>query len=244
MIAHRFRPVVWVVGCAFAATALYTVSLSVAAERARLEKVDRQIASTQNEIRQLQTELGTRASLRQLERWNSEVLALGAPKAGQFRATETALQTLDGGILPASVGAPAPVMVAAAMAPAPAPVTAQANTPQPSAAPVQTAQVAQRAKPVAAASKSAPSAAKPAAASAKPVALASADVRPARAATASKPAAKATAPKSATSKSEPAKPQRFAMLDRKLVDQRTFSEILVRAASESQTGGGKGKSAQ
>jgi hypothetical protein len=238
MIAHRFRPVVWVVGCAFAATALYTVSLSVAAERARLEKVDRQIANTQNEIRQLQTELGTRASLRQLERWNSEVLALGAPKAGQFRATETALQTLDGGILPASVGAPAPVMVAAATAPAPA------NMTQPAAGPVQTAQVAQGAKPVAAASKSAPSAAKPAAAPAKPVALASADVRPARAAATSKPAAKATAPKPAASKSEPAKPQRFAMLDRKLVDQRTFSEILVRAASESQTGGGKGKSAQ
>lgn len=240
MIAHRFRPVVWVVGCAFAATALYTVSLSVAAERARLEKVDRQIANTQNEIRQLQTELGTRASLRQLERWNSEVLALGAPKAGQFRATETALQTLDGGILPASVGAPAPVMVAAATAPAPAP----ANMTQPAAGPVQTAQVAQGAKPVAAASKSAPSAAKPAAAPVKPVALASADVRPARAAATSKPAAKATAPKPAASKSEPAKPQRFAMLDRKLVDQRTFSEILVRAASESQTGGGKGKSAQ
>lgn len=240
MIAHRFRPVVWVVGCAFAATALYTVSLSVAAERARLEKVDRQIANTQNEIRQLQTELGTRASLRQLERWNSEVLALGAPKAGQFRATETALQTLDGGILPASVGAPAPVMVAAATAPAPAP----ANMTQPATGPVQTAQVAQGAKPVAAASKSAPSAAKPAAAPAKPVALASADVRPARAAATSKPAAKATAPKPAASKSEPAKPQRFAMLDRKLVDQRTFSEILVRAASESQTGGGKGKSAQ
>ena len=240
MIAHRFRPVVWVVGCAFAATALYTVSLSVAAERARLEKVDRQIANTQNEIRQLQTELGTRASLRQLERWNSEVLALGAPKAGQFRATETALQTLDGGILPASVGAPAPVMVAAATAPAPAP----ANLTQPAAGPVQTAQVAQGAKPEAAAPKSAPSAAKPAAAPAKPVALASADVRPARAAATSKPAAKATAPKPAASKSEPAKPQRFAMLDRKLVDQRTFSEILVRAASESQTGGGKGKSAQ
>lgn len=238
MIAHRFRPVVWVVGCAFAATALYTVSLSVAAERARLEKVDRQIANTQNEIRQLQTELGTRASLRQLERWNSEVLALGAPKAGQFRATETALQTLDGGILPASVGAPAPVMVAAATAPAPA------NMTQPAAGPVQTAQVAQGAKPVAAASKSAPSAAKPAAAPAKPVALASADVRPARIAATSKSAAKATAPKPAAAKSEPAKPQRFAMLDRKLVDQRTFSEILVRAASESQTGGGKGKSAQ
>lgn len=220
MIAHRFRPVVWVVGCAFAATALYTVSLSVAAERARLEKVNLQIADTQNDIKQLQTELGTRASLRQLERWNSEVLALGAPRAGQFRATETALQTLDGGVLPASVGAPAPVMVAAADTAAPA-VTASVQTAQ--ASPTE---------------KSSVRAAKPAA-PVKPVALASAEARPARAATPDKAAAKTKAPKSDT-----AKPQRFAMLDRKLVDQRTFSEILVRAASESQTGGGKGKSAQ
>lgn len=229
MIAHRFRPVVWVVGCAFAATALYTVSLSVAAERARLEKVDRQIAETQNEIRQLQAELGTRASLRQLERWNSEVLALGAPKAGQFRATETALQTLDGGNVPAGVGAPATIMLAAATpAAAPAPGVAV----QPVVAPVQTAQVSPAAKPAA-------PAAKPVSSSAKPVALASAEPRPVRATSVAKASAKPTA-----LKSDGAKPQRFAMLDRKLVDQRTFSEILVRAANESQAGGGKGKSAQ
>ena len=68
MIAHRFRPVVWVVGCAVAATALYTVSLGVASERTRLEDLDHKIAMTHRDIRQLQTELGTRASLRQLER--------------------------------------------------------------------------------------------------------------------------------------------------------------------------------
>lgn len=234
MIAHRFRPVVWVVGCAFAATALYTVSLSVAAERARLEKVDQQIADTQSDIRQLQTEMGTRASLRQLERWNSEVLALGAPKAGQFRATETALQTLDGGTLPAGAGAPAPVMMAAATPVAvPAPVAAA----QPVSAPVQTAQATPAAKPVAPAVKAA--AAPKAVVSPKAVALASAEPRPAR------PAAVAKTPaKPVSAKSDATKPQRFAMLDRKLVDQRTFSEILVRAANESQAGGGKGKSAQ
>ena len=101
MIAQRFRPVVWVVGCSFAATALYTVSLGVASERSRLEDLDHSIAMTRRDIRQLQTEMGTRASLRQLERWNGEVLALSAPTAGQFRATEAALRTIDGSALPA-----------------------------------------------------------------------------------------------------------------------------------------------
>ena len=112
MIAQRFRPVVWVVGCSFAATALYTVSLGVASERTRLEELDQSIAMTRRDIRQLQTEMGTRASLRQLERWNGEVLALAAPSAAQFRATETALRTIDGSALPADGFAPPPVMVA------------------------------------------------------------------------------------------------------------------------------------
>ena len=81
MIAQRFRPVGWVAGIALAATALYLVSLQVANERGRLEEIDRKIAHTSREIRQLQTEMGTRASLRQLERWNGEVLALSAPQA-------------------------------------------------------------------------------------------------------------------------------------------------------------------
>lgn len=95
MIAQRFRPVGWVAGVALAATGLYLISLQVASERGRLETIDRQIAETKREIRQLQTEMGTRASLRQLERWNGEVLALSAPQAGQFLTNEAALDTLD-----------------------------------------------------------------------------------------------------------------------------------------------------
>ena len=114
MIAHKFRPVVWVVGCAFAATALYTVSLGVASERTHLEDLDQQIAVTQRDIRQLQTEVGTRASLRQLERWNVKALALSAPKAAQFRATESAAKSIDGGPLPGAVLTPQPGKVAAA----------------------------------------------------------------------------------------------------------------------------------
>lgn len=205
MIAHKFRPVVWVVGCAFAATALYTVSLGVASERTRMEDLDQQIAMTQRDIRQLQTEMGTRASLRQLERWNVEALALSAPKAGQFRATESALKSIDGGTLPADGFTPPPVMVAAASRPATAP-----------AAPAE--------QKIAIAS--APAASAPASTSK---------------AVSSKP--QATASKTTSNKATAAEAQRFAMLDRALVDKRTFNEILVRAESESRTGAGKGKTA-
>lgn len=206
MIAHKFRPVVWVVGCAFAATALYTVSLGVASERTRMEDLDQQIAMTQRDIRQLQTEMGTRASLRQLERWNVEALALSAPKAGQFRATEAALRTIDGGTLPADGFTPPPVMVAAATRPATA-----------SAVPAE-----QKIAMVSAPAASAPASTSKAANSSKP---------------------QATASKVTSSKVTAAKAQRFAMLDRALVDKRTFNEILVRAESESRTGAGKGKTA-
>jgi hypothetical protein len=205
MIAHKFRPVVWVVGCAFAATALYTVSLGVASERTRMEDLDQQIAMTQRDIRQLQTEMGTRASLRQLERWNVEALALTAPKAGQFRATESALKSIDGGTLPADGFTPPPVMVAAATRPTTAP-----------AAPAE-----------------------------QKIAMASAPAAPAPASTSKAVSSKpqATAGKTTPNKATAAKAQRFAMLDRALVDKRTFNEILVRAESESRTGAGKGKTA-
>jgi hypothetical protein len=112
MIAQRFRPVGWVAGVALAATALYLVSLQVASERGRLEQIDRKIAATKREIRQLQTEMGTRASLRQLERWNGEVLALSAPQAGQYLSGEAALETLNRDEIGKKPSAPPPVMVA------------------------------------------------------------------------------------------------------------------------------------
>ncbi|MEK6638096.1 MAG: hypothetical protein AABY88_08440 [Pseudomonadota bacterium] len=112
MIAQRFRPVGWVAGIALAATALYLVSLQVASERGRLESIDRKIAATKREIRQLQTEMGTRASLRQLERWNGEVLALSAPQAGQYLSGEAALETLNRDEIGRKPSAPPAVMVA------------------------------------------------------------------------------------------------------------------------------------
>ncbi len=201
MIAHRFRPVVWVVGCAFAATALYTVSLGVASERTKLEDLNQEIARTERDIRQLQTEMGTRASLRQLERWNGDVLALSAPKAGQFRATEAALKSIDGNALPSDSFAPPPVMVAAATR------TTPPSTPASAPKAVQTAAVVKADRPQMATTKVAE--------------------------------AKPAAEKQATTKV-----QRFAMLDRALVDKRTLNEIMVRAENESRTGGGKGKIGQ
>ena len=112
MIAQRFRPVGWVIGIAAAACILYMISLQVATQRGRLEEIDRKIAMTKRDIRQLQTELGTRASLRQLERWNSNVLSLSAPKANQYLRDEEALATLDRSGIGDTPSAPPPVMMA------------------------------------------------------------------------------------------------------------------------------------
>lgn len=95
MIARRFGALGWVAGIASAATGLYLVSLQVAAERAKLEDVEARIAATHREMRQLQTELGTRASLRQLEKWNGETLSLTTPRASQFLRAEYQLAALD-----------------------------------------------------------------------------------------------------------------------------------------------------
>lgn len=112
MIAQRFRPVGWVAGVAAAACGLYLISLQVASERGRLEEIDRKIANTNRDIRQLQTELNTRANLRQLERWNGEVLALSAPSAGQYLDGEAALARFDQKRLGDAPAAPPPVMMA------------------------------------------------------------------------------------------------------------------------------------
>jgi len=118
MSVRSFRPVVSVATVAFAALGCYLVSLRVAAERAGLEDVETKIVLAQRDIRSLQTEIGTRGRLEQLERWNVKVLALSAPKADQF---------VDGGYQLARLARPsdevdmtAPVVLAAAPKPAPA----------------------------------------------------------------------------------------------------------------------------
>jgi hypothetical protein len=120
MIGQRFRSLGWVAGVATAATCLYLVSLQVAAERGKLEAVEHQIATAQRDMRQLQTELGTRASLRQLEKWNGDVLALSAPKARQFLHSETQLASLGSGSIDDGTPNAPPAVMNASFEPAPA----------------------------------------------------------------------------------------------------------------------------
>lgn len=101
MIVQSFRSVLWVGAVAGAAISCYMVSLRVAAERAALERVETNILIAKRDIRSLDTELTTRGRLRQLERWNSDVLALTAPTEGQFLEGEVQLASLGGGDAPA-----------------------------------------------------------------------------------------------------------------------------------------------
>lgn len=95
MMSRGFKPVGWVAGVAAAALGCYMLSLNVAAERAELSKLERSIIMTKQEIRSLQTELGTRGRLQQLENWNANVLALSAPTSAQFLDNPLTLARFD-----------------------------------------------------------------------------------------------------------------------------------------------------
>ena len=127
MSVRNFGSLVMVASCAGAALGCYLVSLRVASERAQLEDVETKIVLAQRDMRVVQTEIGTRGRLSQLERWNAKVLALSAPAADQF---------LKGGFELARLAQPqhkvefdAPVVLASAPAPeAPKPPIGQAAT--------------------------------------------------------------------------------------------------------------------
>ena len=84
MSTRSFRSVFMVGAIASAALGCYLVSLRVASERAALESVENRIVLAQRDIRLLETEIGTRGRLSQLERWNVKVMRLSAPSADQF----------------------------------------------------------------------------------------------------------------------------------------------------------------
>ena len=116
MSGRSFHSVFMVATCAGAALGCYLVSLRVASERAALEDVETRIVLAQRDMRVLQTEIGTRSRLSQLERWNAGAFALSAPAADQF---------LKGGFELARLAQPerkidfqVPVVLAAAPAPA------------------------------------------------------------------------------------------------------------------------------
>lgn len=95
MIARGFRQVGWVAAVGAAALGCYMVSLNVAASRAQVASLDRQIIQTKRDIRALETELSTRGRLSQLEHWNAEVLALSAPSSKQFLPSELTLARFE-----------------------------------------------------------------------------------------------------------------------------------------------------
>lgn len=125
MIARGFKPVAWVAAIGTAALGCYMLSLQVASERAELAGLERRILSTQQDIRALQTELGTRGRLSQLEQWNADVLALSAPVAGQFLDSNVSLARFD--VRQPTIADQAEVRLASAELPPPAaPAPAQA----------------------------------------------------------------------------------------------------------------------
>ena len=121
MSARSFGSLFMVASCAGAALGCYLVSLRVASERASLEDVETRIVLAQRDMRMIQTEIGTRGRLSQLERWNAGAFSLSAPAANHF---------LEGGFQLAQLVQPqkqvdfqAPVVLASAPAPSkPAPL--------------------------------------------------------------------------------------------------------------------------
>ena len=125
MSARGFGSLISAGAVAGAALGFYLVSLRVASERAALESVESEIALAQRDIRLLQTELGTRGRLAQLERWNVRFIRLSAPTADQF---------VDGGFQLATLVKPqarptidAPVVLAAAPIQSPTPPSLGGN---------------------------------------------------------------------------------------------------------------------
>lgn len=94
MITTRFKEVVWTGGICAAALSFYMVSQTVAAKRAELAGVERKIASTNQEIRRLRTEIDTRGGLAQIEKWNQTVYGLRAPGPEQFVTSSVRLVAL------------------------------------------------------------------------------------------------------------------------------------------------------
>ena len=112
--------------CAGAALGCYLVSLRVASERAQLEDVEARIVDTQRDLRTLQTEIGTRGRLSQLERWNAGAFELSAPAATQILQGSFELAKLTQP--PRKVEFQAPVVLAAAPTPPKTPVVGEPAT--------------------------------------------------------------------------------------------------------------------
>ena len=122
IIDARLRSAALIAGVMSSALAFYMVSLRVSAERSAVQRLERQIAGNMLEIRHLQSELGTRERLPQLEKWNADVLALSAPKAGQYLNGAVELAAFANDRQPSLDARLQPAIADGATAPEPAPV--------------------------------------------------------------------------------------------------------------------------
>lgn len=129
---YRLKGLGWLASCAVVAIGFYLVSSQVAAERKRLEQVDRRIGAAKRDIRALETEFDVRANLAQLERWNGDTLALTVPVAAQFVRDERALADLSPIRGPLGGGE---VQTAALIVPSTPSIAPPAVTPAPPSAP-------------------------------------------------------------------------------------------------------------
>ncbi|MCY7339333.1 MAG: hypothetical protein LH465_05195 [Sphingomonas bacterium] len=130
MSARGFRSVFMVGAIASAALGCYLVSLRVASERAALQGVENKIVLAKRDIRLLETEIGTRGRLAQLERWNVKVIRLSVPSADQFVDGAFQLATLTKPERAATVDAPV-VLASAQIAPRIPVISDDSGTPPP-----------------------------------------------------------------------------------------------------------------
>lgn len=222
-MALGFKGMGWFLCGLVVAPGCYVVMSQVAAERARVESVDRAIRQAKRDIRNLETEFKTRANFAQLERWNGEVFALGAPQPEQFAGdiAELAARGMgegDAGMRYASYVVPTMTAeiddaVRGGIQRAQMAAREASNAP----APVQTASVA-AATPTRTLSDASP----------KPAAAKPATTRPDRTTVASAP--KQAAPKQAALR--PTQRAEVASLDRKLLSDSTLGDLMKAARTE------------
>ena len=91
-----------------AALLFFTISLRVSTERSGVERLQQQVVADMRDVRALEAELSTRARKPVLQRWNDNVLGLGAPLPRQFATDAYELAAYaPGAAVPAMTGAPA-----------------------------------------------------------------------------------------------------------------------------------------
>jgi hypothetical protein len=228
MIAmKRLKGLGWIALGFLAAIACYLVSLQVAIERNKLSDLNASILAAKRDIRQLETEFTTRASLRQLERWNGEVLALSAPASAQFINDERQLASMDFDLRPDALGT-SPTMLALVSAATLQPElqVAAVDARAPAQAPIVTA-IARAVVPTAQAATRDPKPAAPVRLAAKPT------VKPAK--PAAKPAAKPIAPDPVLQRMaeiDTRRAQRVAMLETRLLGDDTLGDLNRAARAE------------